>query len=59
MKILLKFNLLQRGSVKLIKKLIGIDIFKNESTGGALSVYNKLPAFHVGKITIPQSDGAM
>jgi len=43
-----KLNLLQRRAIKLIKKLIGIDIIKNESTGGALSIYNKLPAFHVG-----------
>jgi len=43
-----KLNLLQRSAIKLIKKLIGIDIVKNESTGGALSIYSKLPAFHVG-----------
>jgi hypothetical protein len=43
-----KLNLLQQNTIKLIKKTVGIDILKNESTAGALSVYNRLPAFHVG-----------
>ena len=42
-----KFNLLQHNVIKLISNLIGIDILKNESTAGALSIYNKLPAFEV------------
>jgi hypothetical protein len=42
-----KLNLLQRNTIKLINKLIGIDILKNESTPGALSIYDRLPAFHV------------
>jgi len=43
-----KLNLLQQNILKLINNLIGIDILKNESTAGALSIYNKLPAFIVG-----------
>ena len=42
-----KFNLLQRNTIKLIKKLIGLNIIKNGSTAGALSIYKKLPSFHV------------
>lgn len=42
-----KLNLLQQNVIELINNLIGIDILKNESTAGALSIYSKLPAFEV------------
>ena len=42
-----KLNLLHHNTIKLIKEKIGVNILENESTAGALSVYNKLPAFHV------------
>jgi len=38
---------LQHNIIKLIKNVIGIDILKNESIAGALSIYNKLPSFDV------------
>ncbi|GHV92513.1 hypothetical protein AGMMS50268_30160 [Spirochaetia bacterium] len=43
-----KTNQLQLRIIETIKKYIGIDILKNESIIGALSIYTRLAAFHVG-----------
>jgi hypothetical protein len=41
-------NKLQIQVIETIRKHIGIDILKNESVAGALSIYNRLSSFHVG-----------
>ncbi|MDR2865487.1 MAG: hypothetical protein LBV68_07765, partial [Spirochaetaceae bacterium] len=43
-----KINQLQLSTIETIKNNIGIDILRNESIAGALSIYKRLPAFHVG-----------
>jgi hypothetical protein len=41
-------NKLQIQAIEVIRKCIGIDILKNESVAGALSIYKRLSPFHVG-----------
>jgi hypothetical protein len=41
-------NKLQIQVIETIRKHIGIDILKNESVAGALSIYRRLLSFHVG-----------
>jgi hypothetical protein len=41
-------NKLQIQVIETIKKYTGIDILKNESVAGALSIYKRLSSFHVG-----------
>jgi len=42
-----KLNIFHHNIIALIQELLGINIFKNESIPGALSIYNKLPVFSV------------